>query len=427
MKTLKPAIAVALGLLGNAALAQDHQISQKLDSLSKEVSLLKKQTSILSNLKVSGYVQAQYQKADTLGAQSFNGGNFGKTLDNRFAVRRARIKFAYDLGFGSATLQLDATEKGVGVKNAYITLVAPFDKALSLTGGIFDRPFGYAIEYSSSAMEVVERPIVYQMLFPGEQDLGAMLAYAPSSDSPLKGLVLKAGLFNGNGINTDVDKYKDLIAKISYSGFNLGKAVNLNVGASAYLGNVYNPTASFYEMVEESGVKGFKKETKEVGAKNTRRYLGFDAQLSVKTPIGKTQLVSEYLFGKQPGSAASSKSPDYSVLPAADGYLREFSGFYATLIQQIYKVSVFGRYEVYDPNTKIEGNQIGMSGSGLKEANAADLKLHTTSLGSFYEPTRNIRITAQYDFNRAEKTDNGKFSVAGLSCNVFTLRLQYKF
>lgn len=427
MKILKTTLFFAFSSFGAVAFAQDLQVQQRLDSISKEVSLLKKQSSLFSNLKVSGYIQAQYQKADTMGAQTFNGGNFGKSLDNRFAVRRARVKFTYELGFGSLGLQIDASEKGFTAKNAYINLIAPFAKSLSLTGGIFDRPFGYAVEYSSSSMEVVERPIVFQNLLPNEQDLGAMIAYIPLAGSPLSGLTVKGGFFNGNAINPDVDKYKDFIGKIAYNGFNFGKDIYLNLGASLYSGSVYNPTSTYYQMSEMNGVKGFQSTTKEVGAKNSRKYYGFDAQLAIKTEIGRTQLVTEYMFGEQPGSATSTKSPDYSVLPTAAGFQRDFAGWYVTLIQQIYKVSVFGRYDVYDPNTKVKGNEVGVSGVGLTATNAADLKINSTSVGSFYEPVKNLRITAQYDFNRYEKSDNGKFSAAGLKNNLFTLRIQYKF
>ena len=413
---------LGIAAVGESALAQ----TSKLDSLAKEVALLKKQTSALSNLKVSGYIQAQYQYADTLGAKTFNGGNFANEVDNRISVRRSRIKFGYDMSFGSAVLLLDATEKGISVRNAYLNLTAPFAQSLSLTGGIFERPFGYAIEYSSSSMEVVERPMMFQTLFPGEQEVGAMLTYKADGQSALKGLTVKGSFFNGNGIYADVDKFKDFIGKISYSGLSSSN-VYINLGASLYSGRVYNPTTMVYKMDNASGISAYTGTTDEVGASLKRQYVGFDAQLSVKTPIGKTQLVSEYIFGKQPGTSKSSKSPDYGALPTTASFLREFAGSYVTLIQQIHKFSVYGRYDWYDPNTKVKGNEVGLSATGLTATNATDLKLTTTSLGTFYEPNKNLRFTAQYDFNRYEKTSNGKFSAAGLNNNLFTLRIQYKF
>ncbi|WP_320052574.1 hypothetical protein [uncultured Acetobacteroides sp.] len=413
---------LGIAAFGGSAFAQ----SSKLDSLAKEVSLLKKQTSALTNLKVSGYIQAQYQYADTLGAKTFNGGNFADNVDNRISVRRARLKVGYDMSFGSAVFLIDATERGISVRNAYLNLVAPFAKSLSLTGGLFERPFGYAIEYSSSSMEVVERPMMFQTLFPGEQEVGAMVTYKADDQSALNGLTVKGSFFNGNGIYADIDKFKDFIGKISYSGLSNDR-IYINLGASLYSGNVYNPTTTTYKMGNVNGIKAFVGSIDKVGAGLKRQYLGFDAQLSVKTPIGKTQLVSEYIFGKQPGTSKSSKSPDYAALPTGASFLREFAGSYITLIQQIHKFSVYGRYDWYDPNTKVKGNEVGQSATDLTATNATDLKLTTTSLGTFYEPNKNLRFTAQYDFNRYEKTDNGKFSAAGLDNNLFTIRIQYKF
>ena len=418
-------IKIALTFLAASASAYGFAQTTNVDSLAKEVAALKKQSGVLANLKISGFIQAQYQYADTVGAKTFNGGNFGKETDNRFSVRRARLKVAYERSFGSAVIQINVGEKGVDVKNAYINLIAPFAKPLSLTGGIFDRPFGYAISYSSTAMEVVERPIVFETLFPSQQDVGAMLSFDAPSSSVFSGLKVSAGFFNGNAINQDVDKYKDFIGHLSFDGFGLGDNVHLNLGASTYIGNVYNPAATVYEM--RNGA--FAPTTEKVGAKLRRRYVGFDGQLSIKTAIGKTQLVSEYIWGKQPGTEKSSASPSYSTLPTGDAYLRDFAGGYATLIQNIYQFAVFGRYEWYDPNTKVSGNEVGKAADmpGGKATNATDLTQQVVSLGAFYEPVKNIRFTAQYDFNSFDGTDNGKFSVAGLKNNLLTLRVQYKF
>ena len=46
----------------------------------------------LKRIKVSGYIQAQFQYADSSGQQSFAGGNFASGTDKRFALRRGRIK-----------------------------------------------------------------------------------------------------------------------------------------------------------------------------------------------------------------------------------------------------------------------------------------------------------------------------------------------
>ena len=44
------------------------------------------------NIQFSGYIQPQFQVADTEGAKSYNGGDFSPFSKSRFMLRRARIK-----------------------------------------------------------------------------------------------------------------------------------------------------------------------------------------------------------------------------------------------------------------------------------------------------------------------------------------------
>src|SRR5215213_5368795 len=72
------------------------------------------------NLNISGYMQPQFQVAQSKGAPSYEGGNFSEFSNNRFMLRRARLKVDYilaskDRSFPKAlfTFQFDATERGV--------------------------------------------------------------------------------------------------------------------------------------------------------------------------------------------------------------------------------------------------------------------------------------------------------------------------
>src|SRR5688572_3496344 len=86
------------------------------DSLKKDIDQVKKDLSILKRIKISGYVQPQFQMADSAGQPSFAGGNFAPGVDYRFMIRRGRVKFQYtspanEKGISTSTfvLQLDAT------------------------------------------------------------------------------------------------------------------------------------------------------------------------------------------------------------------------------------------------------------------------------------------------------------------------------
>src|SRR5262245_46998567 len=72
------------------------------------------------NLHFSGYIQPQFQMADTEGAKTtFSGGDFPPHSNNRFMLRRARLKLDYLIATDDAypkflfTFQVDATERGV--------------------------------------------------------------------------------------------------------------------------------------------------------------------------------------------------------------------------------------------------------------------------------------------------------------------------
>src|SRR4026208_1732555 len=74
------------------------------------------------NLRISGYMQPQFQVAEADGAQSYAGGNFAQFSRSRFMLRRARIKIDYLImtkqRFPKAlfTFQLDATERAVIIR-----------------------------------------------------------------------------------------------------------------------------------------------------------------------------------------------------------------------------------------------------------------------------------------------------------------------
>src|SRR5438477_9741559 len=69
------------------------------------------------NLQFSGYIQPQFQLADTEGAKTFSGGDFAPNSKSRFMLRRARVKLDYLLTTGDRypkalfTFQIDATER----------------------------------------------------------------------------------------------------------------------------------------------------------------------------------------------------------------------------------------------------------------------------------------------------------------------------
>ncbi len=449
MKIRLQVIALCIVCFCSVAKAQEEVELTEMEKLEQRTTALESATKTLQKFKGSGYIQGQdqYGEADAgLGTNMKVGGANGDLEEgySRIGIRRGRIKFVYEEGIASGVFQLDITEKGVGFKDAYINIKDPWFKTCNLRAGIFDRTFGYEIGYSSSRRESPERSTIFQTLFPDERDLGVALLLQPSKTSKLNFLHLDAGFFAGNGIKPEMDNHLDFIGHL-YATNNIGSNMKYGIGASYYNGGVLQGSKNVYKMdgnsfvLNNDSAANFRQLAK-------REYIGFDGQFQIMSPAGLTKIHAEYLFGQQPGAKASTKSPNTGVLvtelvkmnpgnAANDTYIRNFSGGYVMLTQDIGKLpfTAVVKYDWYDPNTKVSGNDVGKNGTGF-----ADLSQSTIGFGAIWRATNSIRLTAYYEINKYEDTDlqytytynndvKKTFSVNDLKRNVFTLRLQYKF
>ena len=433
----------------------------------------------LKKLKISGYVQAQFQWADTQGVQTSKAGStFDKGSDSKFLVRRGRLKFLYDNGLSQYVMQFDGSTAGFEIKDAYLSITEPWLKYISGTMGIFDRPFGYEISYSSSMRETPERSRVYQTLFPKEREIGAKLAFSAEKGIP-SFFNAKVGVFNGlTPLQLENDLIKDVIGRVGFEIplRNIGMA--LDGGFSFYAGGVTNTdttsmgtkswksidssawvtkvtgrdstgkaiiTASkkydtlgvsypqhgaAYEMDGSS----FRKLIDQKGKEFDRNYLGIDLQYYYDIPvIGGLTFRGEYLWGTQPGTSGSSSfyQPTAGQSPNGAVYMRNFNGYYFYWVQCWgSKVQTVVKYDGYDPNTDVGGNGVGAPGS---LTTATDLKYKTYSFGLIYNWDENVKFMVNYDMPKNEKSTNLKntdpykdFS-RDMPDNVFTFRIQYKF
>lgn len=377
-----------------------------------------------SKVRFSGYIQGEYQYGQEyaiLGVGTANE-DYGNQSFSRIGIRRGRMKTAYEQHSLLAVFEIDVTEKGVLIRDAFLSVTDPFWKTRSFfQAGIFDRPFGYETQVSSSRLETPERSMVVETVFPGEKDLGGMIYLQAPDSSLLNPVIFQIGLFAGNGANQETDSKLDLIGRLGIT-----KEVSTNVsvsgGISGYFGSVYQGTANVYKM----DGKGFTSDTAQsnIGQYARRAYFGLDAQVTTSSSYGSTTLKGEYISGKQPGSEWSSRSPDSSTRPAYDTYIRNFRGWYITFVQDIgkYPVSAVIRYEVYDPNTKVKGNEVGQNGTS-----STDIKTHRIGIGGIWKMSKALRLQAFYEFVNNEKTDHIEEYNSNLKDDIFTLRLQYKF
>ena len=444
MKITFKSLALVVGLISSTfVIAQESEKVDTLNVLDQRITSVEDALMQSKKLKISGYVQSEWQlsEIDVNGKTSQDmkvgaGLNALETAGgsvNRFGVRRGRLKATYTDNGCTGVFYIDATEKGVILKEAYVAALDPWAKILTLKGGIFSRPFGYEIEYSSSSRETPERSRIIQTLFPNERDLGGMITLQAPKTSPWNVLKLDAGLIAGNAIGTDIKSKKDFIGHLTYN--NSTATMKYGIGASMYSGSVFQPTTKVYTMSNNVfNVVGDSTSNKNQFA--DRQYFGFDGQFSLASSIGLTNIRAEYIFGKQPGSSSSSSSYNASTIPANDykgtndTYIRNFAGGYIQLSQDIAdtKHTITVKYDWYDPNTDVAGDNIGAAGS---KTSKADIAYSTLGLGYMYRMNNNVKFMVYYDMPTNEISSalnvKGADYTKALAANLLTIRMQYKF
>ena len=386
------------------------------------------------NIQFGGYIQPQFQMADTQGARSYNGGDFSQFSKSRFMLRRARIKLDYLITTSDRypkalfTFQVDATERGVNVRDMFMRLYETRGHNFSFTAGLFARPFGYEVNLSSAYRETPERGRMSQILMPTERDLGAMITYEPiRRGAKNKFIKVDGGFFNGQGLSgsTDFDSYKDLISRLTVKPITVKKFL-ISGGLSLLYGGWRQATKYEYEM-ETAGngdkIFGVDSSLNNVGEIAPRHYYGADIQIALKHAWGQTEWKAEYWKGKQPGTANSTTNP--GTLPAVATYRRNFDGAFFYFLQNIInqKNQLLLKYDWYDPNVKVSKQEIGKANTNLT---AADIKFSTLGIGYAYYFNNNIKTILYYEFVRNERTQLSNYT-SDQKDNVFTWRFQFRF
>lgn len=383
----------------------------------------------IHDIKITGYLQTQFQVAQSPGIFSWSGGDFSQNSASRFMLRRGRLKVDRVDKFSSIVFQLDGTQDGLRIMDAFIQFHSPDDKSLLFTAGLFNRPFGYSIVYSSGYRDFPERARVFQTLMPRERDLGAMISYKPKKILPF--VTAELAVVNGSGLNArDYDSNKDIIGNLNFKFDSLAnKKLHLGFGASIYKGTVRSNTDTYLKPVKNGFVSVT--DASNVGYNFRRDYYGANLQLEYNNSFGSTTLKSEYIQGKQPGVASSSSisglaaSQSFAAQPTTNLYLRNFNGYFIWFTQQIAdtKLTAIVGYDVYDPNTDVEESEIGKTGNNTT---AGDIKFSTLGYGVTYALNGRLKLTIYNEHVRNDGTQLTNYQ-NDIKDNVFTTRLQYRW
>lgn len=388
-----------------------------------------------NHIRISGYIQPQFQWTNGEGSANYSGGNFAPNSNSRFMLRRGRIRFDYvrtddkhrnQLQF---VFQFDGTERGVAIRDFWGRYWENKFEVFAFTGGMFARPFGYEVNLSSVDREAPERGRMSQILMRTERDLGFMVsAEKRKAGKTWKFFRFDIGIFNGQGLTAtgEFDSYKDLISQLVIKPREIAKNLYLSGGVSLLYGGIEKTGTVSYTMQEVNGMPRFVGDSVKIktGGELPRHYYGVNAQLRYRTEWGNSELRGEYWSGTQTGTQSSSETPS-SIPVLTPMYVRPFSGAFIFYLQHIVnpRNQIGIKLDWYDPNTKVAGDIIGSSGTNVSEA---DIKYTTLGMGYIRYVNENLKLVCWYDLIRNEKTALAGYT-ADKKDNVLTIRAQFRF
>lgn len=440
MKIFRKYLFIVILSLGTAQFAAaQRNINDILDSTA--VNNLLMISKKYGSVSFSGYLQPQFQYAQTKGtAAEFQGGNFGELTDNRFRLRRGRLRADYSLlnDDGSPStyfvFQFDGSEQGVNVRDFWGRYYENKFQLFYFTAGLAGRPFGNELQFSSSSREAPERGRMSQTLMKTERDLGVMITFNPrKKNAKLKKIQFDLGIYNGQGLSgpQEFDNSKDFVFRLSHKNYAFKKLpLNISGGVSALIGGLNHQLPTKYEMQKVNNLWVMAENTspQNINKIAPRKYYGADIQLSTQNENWKSEIRAEYITGLQSGTATSSSTPGtYPVdknnlkLPY---YTRNFDGSYITFIQNLNssKNQLILKYDWFDPNLKIKGDEI----NAINGFSGADVRFDTYGFGFLHHFNSHLKAVIYYDLIKNERTQLINYQ-KDLADNILTIRTQFYF
>jgi phosphate-selective porin len=371
----------------------------KINALDERVLVNEADLGKLNKIKVSGYVQAQWE-------------SYGKDLvkaneqDNNFFIRRARIKFTYEALDGvKFVIQPDFSTGNLSLKDAYAVVNIPKLKDFTLWAGQFNRP-DYEVEYSSSQREVLERSRVIRAIYPGEREIGIKLEYIGSTIPVKFQLMAMNGNFTGTQAK-DVDSKKDFMGRLVYS-IKLPEAgIGIDLGPNFYYGG--NRAKVNPYIINRMGVL----DSIQVGDYLDKKWVGAEIQIFADL-LGGLAIKGEYIAGVNSTASTLALTATMAQKKADPNKLNNFSGYYIYFIKNIGPKNQFvAKYDSYDPNTKLSG-----------DAAKNSLQYKTVTLAWQYYLNENIRLSLNYEM---PKNETNATNAKDLKDNTLGIRIQAKF
>ena len=380
------------------------------------------------SFQVKGYVQAQYESHQDSEDQLLPGG--APLNQNRFVLRRARIRVERLWKYGGALIELDANSvrgAAIGVHRAEVSLAyrnPDHTPMVSLALGLFDNPFGREVQESARDRIFMERSFASRAFFPTEPDLGVraagQIAWFRYSVAVVNGQPLgdRTGF-----ILQDPNSHKDVLGRVGVA-VDVKPKLRVSGGVSVLNGQGFRSGSDAtkntiawrdidengqFSLGEFQGVPGIAS----VASKNFDRWLvGADLAVELESKLGKTLVSGELSVGSNMDRNVFIADP---VTTSVDK--REL-GYYVAVVQQFPGGPIAGlRFDSYNPNSDFLDSQAG-------KLIPTSQTVRTISPVIGFQIPQRARLTFQYDFIHDALARDAAAVPTDKKNNIWTLRLQ---
>jgi len=380
------------------------------------------------SLQVRGYVQAQFESHQDSEDQLLAGGT--PLNQNRFLIRRARVRLDRLWKYGGVMIELDAnTVRGpaIGIQHAEATLAyrnPDHTPLTSLTLGLFDNPFGREVLESPRERVFMERSFASRAFFPAEPDLGLRAAGQVDWFRYSVAVVNGQPLGDRTGfILQDPNNHKDVLGRVGVAvdikpTFRVNAGVSVLNGKGFHSGSDATKNTIVWRDIDENGqfnpgefqgVPG----VATTPSKNFDRWLvGADLAFNLDSKFGKTLIAGELSIGSNMDRNVFIADPVTTALDQRE------VGYYIAVVQEFPKGPIAGlRFDSYNPNSDFLDSQ-----AGKLVPTSQTVRTFSPVVG-FQVPHR-ARLVFQYDFVHDALARDAAGVPTDKKNNTLTLRLQ---
>ncbi len=346
--------------------------------------------------------------------------------EDRFSLRRARLRVTADYGHVLGAVELDAnTTKGTQVRPVGAD-VSWKEQVVTATLGLFKIPFGYEVVQSDRDRMFMERTTTARALFPGEYDLGARAAgawrFVRYAIAVQNGDPLGEKAFPGR----DPNGAKDVTGRVGVdqdviAGLHVSAGVSALEGRGFHKGTPSTKDVLVWRDLNEDGaiepgeVQIIPGQAATPSQNFSRFAVGADVRVTYQVKrVGLLDVYGELVWASNLDRAIAVADPIASQYD-----VREL-GWYVAATQELGEIFQVGvRYDSYDPDAdataRLQGTYV-----------PADASYHTLAVAAAAR-WQHGRLVLEYDRNRNHLGRDATGAPANLNDDAVILRGEVQF